>query len=74
MGYLGMEKVRLSLQVSDELNEALDVIAQESGTTKSDVLRRAVVLLKSAHEARKEGFRVGFSRDANKLDREVIGI
>ena len=69
-----MEKVRLSLQVSDELNEALDAIAQDTGTTKSDVLRRAVVLLKSAHEARKEGYRVGFARQANQLDREVIGL
>jgi len=69
-----MEKVRLSLQVSDELNEALDLMADETGTTKSDVLRRALVLLKSAHDARKEGFRVGFSRDAGKLDREIIGL
>jgi predicted transcriptional regulator len=69
-----MEKVRLSVQVSDELNEDLDAIAEEIGTTKSDVLRRALVLLKSAHEAKKEGYRIGFSREAGKLDREVIGL
>jgi predicted transcriptional regulator len=69
-----MQKVRLSLQVSDELNDDLDTIADETGTTKSDVLRRALVLLKFAHEARKEGYRVGVTRDPAKLDREVIGL
>ncbi len=69
-----MQKVRLSLQVSDELNDDLDTIADETGTTKSDVLRRALVLLKFAHDAHKEGYRVGVTRDPAKLDREVIGL
>ncbi len=69
-----MDKVRLSLDVTRELNGAIDAIAADTGTTKSEVFRRALVLMKAAHEAQKDGLRVGFAREAGKLDREIIGL
>jgi regulator of PEP synthase PpsR (kinase-PPPase family) len=68
------EKVRLNLQVSQELNQLLEEIADTSGTNRTDVIRQALALMKVAHNAKKDGRHVGIVSDANKLDTEIIGL
>jgi predicted transcriptional regulator len=46
------EKVRLNLQVSSELNRVLEEIVDDTGSTRSDVIRQALALIKVAHEGK----------------------
>jgi metal-responsive CopG/Arc/MetJ family transcriptional regulator len=68
------EKIRLSLQVSQELNQTLEEIAETTGTNRTDVIRQALALMKVAHSAKKEGRHLGIVSDAKKLDTEIIGL
>jgi len=71
---MGHEKVRLSLQVSQELSNALDEIAESSGGNRTDVIRQALALVKIAHEAKKEGRHLGLVSERSKLDTEIVGL
>lgn len=68
------DKIKLSLEIPLELNARLEEIARELGSTKSDVLRRALVLMEVAHEARKQNKIVGVLTQEQKLEKEFIGI
>ena len=67
-------KVRLNLQVSNELNNVLEEIADSSGSSKTDVIRQALALMKVAHGAKKDGKHLGLVADASRLDTEIIGL
>jgi predicted transcriptional regulator len=69
-------KVRLNLDVSQEIADFLDALARENATTKTDVMRRAIALLKIAHDEKKRNRSMGFvasSRD-DVLDTKIVGI
>ena len=68
------EKVRLNMQVSLELNQVLERIAEDTGATRTDVIRQAVALMKVAHDAKQGGRHVGIVDDAKKLDTEIVGL
>lgn len=68
------DKIKLSLEIPLELNTRLEEIAKELGSTKSDVLRRALALMDVAHEARKQNKIVGVLTQEQKLEKEFIGI
>ena len=68
------EKVRLNLQISDELNQQLEQMAEIGSTTKSDIIRRALALMKVAQRGAEEGKHLGFAKDADKLDQEIVGV
>jgi hypothetical protein len=70
----GNEKIRLSLQVSQELNQTLEEIAESTGTNRTDVIRQALALMKVAHSAKKDGRHLGIVTDARKLDTEIVGL
>lgn len=67
------ESVRLSLKVSNQLNDMLERVANETHTTKSDVLRRALVLMEVAHTAKAKGKRIGIAKDNEPLETEFVG-
>ncbi len=67
------EKVRLSLQISEDVNRFLEQMADDTSGTKSDVLRRALALLKVAHEGKRKGKRLGFVSDSGNLETEIVG-
>ena len=67
------EKVRLNLQLSEELYKELDDMASDTATTRSDVVRRALALLKAAHTGKKSGRHLGFAKNPDRLDQELIG-
>ena len=70
----GNEKIRLSLQVSQELNQTIEEIAENIGANRTDVIRQALALMKVAHTAKKDGKHLGIVRDASKLDTEIVGL
>ncbi len=71
---MASQKVRLNLQVSQELSQTLDEIADSAGGNRTDVIRQALALMKIAHNAKKEGRYLGLVRDRSKLDTEIVGL
>lgn len=53
------ERVRLTLELSAQLNAELEQLAKETGRTKADLLRLGVDFLSKAAAAQREGGRVG---------------
>ncbi len=68
------KNVRLSLDVSTELNEALDRMAQDTKTTKSDVLRKSIALFEVAVNEKKKHNHLGVFDASNKIIKEIVGI
>ena len=68
------EKVRLSLQISRELNRTLEEIADSTGTNRTDVIRQALALMLVAQNAKRDGRHIGIVSDARKLDTEIVGL
>jgi hypothetical protein len=58
MAAIGREKIRLSLDVSPELYSLLESLADRTDESKSDVLRKAIVLMDVAVNASQEGKRL----------------
>jgi len=67
-------KVRLNLQVSEQLNTDLEEMADSTGSNRTEVIRQALALMKIAHQARREGRHLGLVSDSSKLDTELVGI
>jgi predicted transcriptional regulator len=67
-------KVRLTVDVSAELNQTLNRLAQDSGTTKSEILRKAVTLMEVAAQARDRGQKLALIDRQNTADTEIVGI
>ena len=66
--------VRLTLDVSYELNERLEQLAKESVTTTSEVLRKAFTLFDLVADASKQNNRIAIlDQDKNFLT-EIVGI
>lgn len=67
-------KVRLNLQLSSELNSTIETIADEAGTSRNDVIRQALALMKVAHDAKKQGKHLGLASNPDKFDTEIVGL
>lgn len=68
-------KVRLNIEVSEELARLLDNLADEEVVSKTEIIRRALAVMKSYREQIKVGrTHIGFTRDSDKLDMELIGV
>ena len=68
------EKVRLNLELSRALNDRLDEMARNSGSTMTDVVRQAFALLEFAHAGKLKGQHIGLTSDPEKLDTVVVGL
>ena len=66
-------KVRLSLDLSPHTNELLEQVVTQQGTTKSDVLRKAIQLVLVAEDARLGGQSLGVIDADKKLVAEIVG-
>jgi hypothetical protein len=74
-GDLQMAKVRLNIEVSQELADLLDNLAETENATRSEIVRRAIAVLK-AYKQQRESSRphLGFAKDPQRLDVEIVGI
>jgi hypothetical protein len=70
-----MAKVRLNIEVNQELADVLDSLAETEHATRSDIVRRALSVLKAFKQQREIGRpHLGFARDPQNLDAEILGI
>ena len=66
-------KVRLSLDLSPQTNDLLEKVVAQQGTTKSDVMRKAIQLVLVAEDARLGGQSLGVIDADKKLVAEIVG-
>jgi predicted transcriptional regulator len=66
--------VRLSLDVSPELNDVLEQLAEATHSSKSDVLRRAIALMRVAVEAQVNGDRLVVRGCRDSVEIEIVGL
>lgn len=67
-------KIRLTVDVSPELNQTLDQLASNTHLTKSEVLRRAIALMKVAAQAQEKGQKLALIDQDQPAATEIIGI
>lgn len=70
-------RVRLTLDLSTRLNEAVEQLARDEGSSKADILRFAVEFLTAAKKAKEAGMHVGAwiePPNGTRIEREFIGI
>ena len=69
------EKVRLNVRISKELDQLIEEISDESEITRTEVVRRALAVMKAFREQRRQGRRhIGFANDPEKLDAEILNV
>lgn len=68
------KSIRLSLEVSPQLNATLEELAEKTHGSKSDVLRRAIALMEVAVHAKEEGKKFGVANKDQELATEIVGI
>ncbi len=68
------DRIRLSLDVSPELNDLIEDLARRTDGTKSDVLRRAIALMDVAVKANERGKKVGVADEDETLSTEFVGL
>jgi Ribbon-helix-helix protein, copG family. len=65
---------RMTLDLSDEIDQALNDISRRRGITKAEAMRKAFALLVIADsEARKPGFSLGIVRERDDHTLEAMG-
>jgi predicted transcriptional regulator len=70
-----MAKVRLNIEISENLADFLDALAESEHTTRSEMVRRAIAVLQAFHQQRGIGRQhLGFVRDPERLDAEIVGV
>jgi hypothetical protein len=67
-------KVRLTFEVSQEMNELLDKLADESGGTKSELLRKAIALMEVAVEAKRKRNALGVIDSQDRLVTKIVAL
>jgi predicted transcriptional regulator len=68
------DKIRLTLEVTTELNSALESLAETSGSTKSDVLRKAIALFEYASKNKAKGRELALIDKSEKVVGHVVGL
>ncbi|MEM9308083.1 MAG: ribbon-helix-helix protein, CopG family [Pseudomonadota bacterium] len=66
---------RLSMMISDDIDKLIDELAADAGTSRTDVVRRALAVMKAYKQQKKQGrTHIGFADDPNKLDAEILNV
>ncbi len=68
------ERIRLSFEITPELNDQLEDIAGEVGGTKTEVFKKAIALMRVAVDAKRQGKRLGVAERDQPLATEIIGL
>ncbi|HLO50402.1 MAG TPA: DNA-binding protein [Kamptonema sp.] len=68
------QRIQISLDVSPEVYETLESLAQKMKGDTSEVFRKAIALLKIAVEAEEDGKKMGVANKDQTLDTEILGI
>lgn len=70
-----MAKVRMNIEVSQDVADFIEELAEDEGATKTEIVRRALSVLK-AYKIQKERGRshIGFTSHPEALEAELVGI
>jgi metal-responsive CopG/Arc/MetJ family transcriptional regulator len=68
------DMVRLNLTISDDLAAALDKMAAEGQTSKSDVLRKALTLFEVARDGVTKGSSVALVDADGNVKTRIVGL
>lgn len=68
------KSVRLSLDVSIELNQVLDSMAEKIHSSKSEVLRKSIALMEVAIDAKTHGNYLGVVNKNQEIIKEIVGL
>ena len=72
---MAARKIKLTLELSEDVNNALEEIAAENSTTKSDVLRKAISLMKVAAGEKKKGRELAvIDSKSEKVVTHIVGL
>ena len=71
---MSIKHIRLSLDVSLELNDILEDMADKTHSTKSDVLRKSIVLMGVAVEEKVKGNHLGVISANQEIVKEIVGL
>lgn len=71
---MAQKNVRLSLDVSFELNETLDEMAEKLHSSKSDVLRKSIALVEVAIDEKAKGHHLGVFDQQQHMLKEIVGL
>ena len=67
--------VRFNVVLSDDLNRAIDRVVEESESSKSEVLRKALQLYLAARDGARRGLKLGLVEPkTEKLQTEIVGL
>lgn len=68
------ELIRLSLDVSPDLNQILDRMAAKTHTSKSEILRKSIALMEVAVREKEKGNHLGVINNDEKIIKEIVGL
>lgn len=69
------KRIKVSLELTPELNQVIERIAAATGATKSEALRKAITLMDVAVEAKERGERLFVAKEPPPgASREIIGL
>ena len=71
---MAARKIKLTLELSEDVNNALEEIADENTTTKSDVLRRARLMKVAAGEKKKGRELAVIDSKSEKVVTHIVGL
>ena len=66
--------VRMSLNISPELNDKLERMSEESHTSKSDILRKAIFLMDLAIDSKKHGNKLAVVNSEGQKVTDIVGV
>ena len=67
--------VRFNVVLSDNLNHELERVMDQSETTKSEILRKALQLYLAARDGSRRGLKLGLVEPiTEKLQTEIVGL
>jgi predicted transcriptional regulator len=67
-------RTRLTFDVSAELNEMLEKLAEQTSATKSEVLRKAIALMDVAVDAKSKGQKIVLADDKDQVVTKIVGL
>jgi metal-responsive CopG/Arc/MetJ family transcriptional regulator len=66
---------RFNLVLSDDLNKELDRVVDQSETSKSEILRKALQLYLAARQGKEQGMKIGLVDPKTlNLKTEIVGL
>jgi predicted transcriptional regulator len=67
--------VRFNVVLSDDLNREIDQAAEETESSKSEILRKALQLYLAARDGSRKGLKLGLVEPkSEKLQTEIVGL